>query len=126
MAITGPASYVSTTQVFLDHWASVNDFLGAGKALLLEGGTTQALFGAKRTALTAARDTVEEAALDRALARAHLEMKKEWLLAQLNSLKNKIVAVASKSAYARVLPLVPSVQDGQEVFTKPMTQAAKL
>lgn len=126
MAITGPASYVSTTQEFLDHWASVNVFLGAGKELVLEGGTTQAAFKAERDALLGARDTVEEAAVDRALARANLEIKKEWLLGQLNSLKNKIVAVASASAFARVLPLVPSVQDGQEVFTRPMTQAAKL
>ena len=27
---------------------------------------------------------------------------------------------------ARVLPLVPSVQDGQETFSKPLSQAAKL
>lgn len=126
MAITGPASYISTTREFSEHWKRVNGFLGAGNALILEGGTTQAAFEAQYDALMAARDTLEDAAVDRALARANLEIKKEWLLGQINSFKNKVVAVASASAFARVLPLVPSVQDGQEVFTRPMTQAAKL
>lgn len=83
-------------------------------------------YAATRTALIGARDVVEEAAVDRALAGASLAMKKEWLLLELNALKTKILAVAGASVYARVLPLVPSIQDGQEVFTKPMTQGAKL
>lgn len=126
MPITGPASYVATTQAFDAHWLDVNTFLGLAGELVLEGGTSQVEFGEMRAELLGARDLVDEATLDRALARANLQMKKEWLLTALNAFKTKVVAVASTSAYARVLPLVPGVQDGQEVFSRPLSQAAKL
>jgi hypothetical protein len=123
--ISGPASYVATTQEFYDHWLDVNTFLGANP-LILEGGTTVAEFQTRRIALLAARDQLEEAALMRSLQRATVQIKKEWLLEKLGWFKTKVVAVAGASAYARVLPLVPSTSDGQDVFSRPMIQAAKL
>jgi hypothetical protein len=126
MPITGPASYVATTELFNAHWKDVDVFKGGSGSVVVEGGETQLDFETLRGDLLAARDAVDEATLNRALARADLQMKKEGLLATLNAFKTKIFAVASASAYARVLPLVPSLLDGQEAFSRPLSQVAKL
>lgn len=126
MPINGPSSYLPTTIQFQTHWKSVNAFLGVGHELVLPDGVDVAAFIAKREALVAARDVVDDEVLDLILAREELEMKKERILRQINAVKVKFAAVAGSSVYARVLPLVPSLTDGPEVFTRPLVQTAKL
>jgi hypothetical protein len=126
MAITGAsASYVSTTQQFLNHWQEVDATL-AESPLRLEDGTTVALFEDVRGELLAMRDRVQDAVLERVLARATLNVKKEWLHKRVNLFKEKVIAALGSSVYARALPLIPGITEGQEAFSKPLILAAKL
>lgn len=125
MAITGAASYVSTTQEFLNHWMAVDAALGA-QPLVLEQNIGLAAFAASRASLLTARDQVQDAALDQVLARGALNMKKEWLLPRLNLFKEKVLAALGSSVYARALPLIPGITEGEEAFSRPLIQAAKL
>lgn len=126
MPIVGPSSYVPCTQEFLDHWTDVDAALSSGEPLVLEDGTAVGDFGDVRVVLIARRDELETADLEAALTRAALAMAKEVLLAKLNFFNQKVRGAMGASVYARVLPLVPGIGDGQEVFSKPMVQAAKL
>ena len=126
MAITGPTSYVGTTQQFITHWDSVNEGLPANGKLALPDGMTVTTFTAKRTLLLAKRDDVENADIDLSVARADLEIKKEWLHEKINLFNEAIVGKLPNSAYARTLPLVPGIGDGQENFTKPMKGARRI
>lgn len=120
MAITGPSSYVGTTQQFLTHWTAVNAVLPPTGKLVLPDGMTILTFTAQRTALLVRRDAVENADVDVTLARAELEMKKEWLHEKINLFNEAVLGKLPNSAFARTLALVPGIGDGQENFTKPM------
>lgn len=126
MPITGPSSYVPTTQEFSDHWNAANSALGSGGALILEDGTELADFITERGELLTLRDSLEDADLEQGLARADLELAKEGLHAQINLFNLSVRGSIGRSAYARVLSDVPGITDGQEVFSKPMVQAVKL
>lgn len=126
MPITGPSSYLPTTSEFLSHWADVNTALSPGPALVLADGTARADFSDMRAGLVGERDNLETADLNVALARAALEMAKESLLGKLNLFNTMVRGTMGASVYARVLPGVPGIGEGQEAFSKPMVQAVKL
>ena len=48
MAITGPTSYVGTTQQFITHWTAVDEGLPVNEKLNLPGGMTLAAFTTQR------------------------------------------------------------------------------
>lgn len=126
MAITGPTSFVSTTQQFITHWTAVNAILPPTEKLILPDGMTIATFTTQRNTLLTMRDDVENADVDVPLARANLEIKKEWLHAKLNLFNEAVAGKLPGSVYARTLTLVPGIGDGQENFTKPMKGARRI
>src|SRR5260221_199153 len=73
MPITGPSSYIPTTDEFLAHWALANAEPGAGGAILLQGGIGHDQLFDSRTNLSVARDAVTDAGVERALAREELD-----------------------------------------------------
>ena len=126
MPITGPSSYVPTTQAFFEHWTGANAALPPTQPLVLEDGSDVGSFLSLRDGLLATRDVVEEKDLDLALARAALQMQKESMLAKINLFNQAVRGRIGSSVYARVLPAVPGIGDGQEPFSKPLVQARKL
>ena len=126
MPITGPSSYLPTTMAFSEHWTLVNVALGSGGDLVLEGGTALADFQTLRAVLVDRRDAVETAALNATLAGAEVAIQKEALLAQLNLFNHAVRGQMGSSAYARALPPVPGIGEGETPFRTPLVQAAKL
>jgi hypothetical protein len=126
MPITGPSSYVPTTAEFVAHWTDANAELPALQPLLLSDGTDLASFSTARTVLLSMRDELEAADLDVQLARGAMNLAKGPLLAKLNLFNTLVRGAMGTSVYARALPLVPGIGDGQQGFSQPMVQAMKL
>jgi hypothetical protein len=126
MPITGPSSYISTTQQFITHWTAVDIAMGSSGPLVLPDGMTESLFSASRTALIVLRDAVEDKDTETSIARVTLEMKKEWLHERLNLFNEAVRGKIPQSEFARVLSAVPGISDGQEVFTKPMKETRRV
>ncbi len=132
MPITGPTSYVVTTDQFLNHWADANDLLGASPLVLgaeavgAEADVPLAGLDALKSALEDARDAVEGAVLSLGLLRGDVFLLKEVIHKQLNDFNDAVRADLPNSSMARVLPAVPNMGDGRERFMKPMRDAAKL
>jgi len=131
--ITGPSSFVWTTQEVITHWTAVNAFLaGAGPLLVPDpvdassAGISLAAFSAKRVSLLAKRDVVEEVDVERALGRAELNLKKEWLHLRLNLLNEGIRGRVPLSSFARSLEDVPGIEAGLDAFTSPMKKSRYL
>ena len=55
MPITGPTSYLSTSDEFITHWGLADTALGVGNEIVLKGGVTLAMLVTKRDALVAKR-----------------------------------------------------------------------
>lgn len=132
MPISGPTSYVVTTEQFLNHWADANGLLGASplvlgkEAVRAEADVPLAGLITLKSALDDARDAVEEAVLSLGLLRGEAFILKELLHGQLNDFNDAVRADLPSSAFAKVLPAVPSMNEGRERFVKPMRDAAKL
>jgi len=116
MPITGPTSYVSTTELFLTHWGLADTALGAGNEVVLQGGVTRAMLQtqydnliAKRLDLTA-KLNIEET------SRADIVIKKTGLLLRINQLNDVVRADFGGTKWESALPNVPSITDGQGVF----------
>lgn len=124
--ITGPSSYLPTTTEFIAHWAATTAALPPLVPIVLEDGTTETAFANERAELVVKRDNLETQDMEVALARAALAIAKEGLLAKLNLFNAKVRASMGSSLYARVLPLVPGIEDGREAFSKPLAQAVNL
>ena len=93
MAITGPASYLSTTDEFLIHWLLANTALGAGNELVLPGGGTQAALQALRDALGTKVDLLVTRLTEAAVARGEIDLLKVSLHLRLNQLIEKVRAL---------------------------------
>jgi hypothetical protein len=132
MPITGPTSYVLTVEQFLNHWADANALLGASPLILKKDATGTAADVARaglvtlQAELNTAREAVEQAALDLALLRGEGAILKAALHAQLNDFNEAVRADHPNSAYAQVLPAVPSINEGRERFLRPLRDAMKL
>ena len=122
MPITGPASFVFTTQQFINHWTEVNLGLASSGPLVLEDGSDIVELETQRANLLSQRDSVEAAALNLAEARGLLLQAKTTLLSQLNAFNGVVRARLSASHYARLLADVPGIGDGAERFRKPLVQ----
>lgn len=115
MPISGPASYLPTTDEFSAHWNLANTALAPG-AVILPAGTTRAMLETHRTALAALHAAVQAALNDVEIARADLDNQKLALHARLNQFNDKCRAYLAGSAVARALPKVPGMTEGQGAF----------
>ena len=123
MAITGPASYLSTTDEFLIHWLLANTSLGAGNELVLPGGGTQAALQALRDALGTKVDLLVTRLTEAAVARGEIDLLKVSLHLRLNQLIEKVRALHEGSKWERSLPFVPGITEGQGNFLPPLDVA---
>jgi outer membrane murein-binding lipoprotein Lpp len=79
MPITGPASFIPTTNEFLAHWALVNAALPPASPLVLVGGITRANLDTHGTSLSALHAAVQAEINDLETARADLDARKAAL-----------------------------------------------
>jgi len=126
MPITGPSSYIPTTNEFLAHWDAANTALGAGGPLLLPGGTTRANLLTQRDALQTKQSEVEGQVNSLEIARADLLDKKLDLHLHGGQFNDKVRALLGTTAFARALPQLPQPQDGQGHFVPPLDDISTL
>ena len=126
MPITGPTSYLSTSDEFITHWGLADTALGVGNEIVLKGGVTLAMLVTKRDALVAKRTALASKLNLAELARADLEDRKTTLLAWGNKFNDRIRALYSGSRWERSLAVMPSITDGQGPFTDPMDDVVTL
>lgn len=120
MAISGPASYLSTTDEFVGHWETANTELGAGNELVLADGTNRAGLLAKRNELEGLRATVQSKLVDQELNREDIESHKTALLLRINQFNDAVRSDFAGTKWERVLRDVPKQNDGQSNFVDPL------
>lgn len=120
MAISGPASYISTTDEFLGHWETADTELGAGNEIVLPDGTNRAGLLAKRNELEGLRNTVTTKLTDQELNREEIESKKTALLLRINQFNDAVRSDFAGTKWERVLKDVPKMNDGQSTFVDPL------
>ncbi len=120
MAISGPASFLPTTDEFLGHWETANTELGAGNEIVLADGTTRAGLLAKRNELEGLRNTVTTKLMDQELNREDIEAKKTALIVRANQFNDAVRADFAGTKWERVLKEVPQQNDGQSTFVDPL------
>jgi len=120
MAISGPASYISTTDEFLGHWETADSELGAGNEIVLPDGTNRAGLVAKRNELEGLRNTVTTKLTDQELNREEIESKKTALLVRVNQFNDAVRSDFAGTKWERVLKDVPKQNDGQSTFVDPL------
>jgi hypothetical protein len=120
MAISGPASFLPTTDEFLGHWETADTELGAGNAIVLADGTNRAGLLAKRNELEGLRATVQSTLIDQELNREDIEGKKTALLLRVNQFNDAVRSDFAGTKWERVLKDVPKQNDGQSTFVDPL------
>jgi hypothetical protein len=126
MTISGPASYVSTTEAFLTHWLACDTSLGAGSEIVVSGGLNRAGLQTLLNNLVAKRTEVQADLIDQEVAREVVELQKAELLLRINQFNERIRGAFSGSKWVRALPLVPTISEAQSRFTDPLEQASAL
>jgi len=74
MPISGPASFVSTTESFLTQWAACDTALGAGNEIVVSGGVARAGLQTLLNNLSAKRTEVQADLADEEIAREDVEL----------------------------------------------------
>ena len=120
MAITGPASYLPTTDLFLAHYGSANTTLGAAGPIVLKDGVTVASLTTLRNTLATQRSAVEVARNGMEGARADIEIKKGALLARLNQFNNKVESLAAGTRWVQMLPNAFTITEGMGLVVQPL------
>ena len=126
MAITGPASYVGTTETFLTHWLAVDTALGLGNFVTVTGGVGRGGLQTLYTDLLAKRTDLQSRLIDEEIARGDVDLKKEALLVRINQFNERIRGAYAGTKWERVLRLVPAINDAQSKFTDPLDGTARL
>ena len=126
MPISGPTSYLSTSDEFVSHWGLANTALGAGNEIVLIGGTTLAMLVNKRDALVAKRTALASKLNLAELARGDVEDRKTTLLAWANKFNDRVRALYSGTKWERALADLPSIGDGEGPFGDAMDDIATL
>ncbi len=126
MAISGPASYLATTDEFLGHWDSADTTLGAGNELKLKDGSGWAVLLTKKDSLVARRATVQVRLNQQEVARGDIDVRKAALLERINQFNDKVRFLLGGTKWERALAAVPTQGDGQGNFTVPLDDAAAL
>ena len=120
MPISGPSSYLPTTDEFLPHWQTADTTLGVGNEIVLPGGVPRAGLQTQRDALSTKLAEVQAKLNVLELARGDLELRKAGLLLRLNQFNDKIRALYPGSKWERALPLVPGLHEGQGPTLTPL------
>jgi hypothetical protein len=126
MPISGPTSFLSTSDEFISHWGLANTTLGAGNEIVLIGGITLAMLVANRDALVAKRTALASKLNLAELARGDVEDRKTTLLAWASKFNDRVRALYSGKKWERALPVLPSITDGEGPFGDPMEDVATL
>lgn len=120
MAISGPSSYLQTTDEFLTHWLVADTTLGVGNEIVLPGPVTRAGLQTRRDNLEVKRADVEARLNAQEIARGDVDIQKAALLLRANQFNDKVRALYSGSKWERALPNVPAITDGQGNFIAPL------
>ena len=126
MPITGPSSYLGTTDAFIGHWEAANDTLGVGNELKLKDGSPRTALVTKKDALVAKRALLQAKLNVQEVARGDIEIRKAALLVRINQFNEKVRFLLGGTKWERALPNVPVQEDGQGSFTTPLDDAATL
>ena len=126
MPISGPASYVATTEAFLTHWLASDTSLGAGNEIVVSGAVARAGLQTLLNNLGTKRTEVQSDLIDEEIAREVVELQKAALLLRINQFNERIRGAFSGSKWVRALSLVPTISEAQSKFTDPLEQAAAL
>jgi hypothetical protein len=114
MPITGPNSYLQTSQEFLNHWDMVNQ--AQPTPLVLLGGITRAKFAAMVEEMSAAFAAIVPASSHQRSASADLALKREALVPQITQFGKAVRYYLSKTRFADAAPRVPSPTMGEQSF----------
>lgn len=126
MPISGPTSYLTTTDEFLSHWEEADLSLGAGNELKLKDGSGRAALVTLKTDLVTKRAAVQVRVNQHEVARGDIDLRKAGLLVRINQFNDKVRFLYGGTKWERALPNVPTLTDGQGVFTIPLDDAAAL
>ena len=129
MAITGNSSYIPTLNQFLAHWAQCNAALGA-TPLVVPGANnttvTRAQFTTQRDALQTQLNTIQACLIAQQVERATILSRKTALLARVSAFNGVLDAYYRNTDFYAARPYVPSLSDGQEVFSRPLGNVMSL
>lgn len=126
MPITGPASYLPTTDLFIAHWTAANGALGASGPIVLAGGMTLAGLTALRATLETQRAQVESERNALEGARADIELRKAALLARLNQFNGKLTSVSPGTRWEMMLPKAFSITESMGRVLPPLDELEDL
>ena len=126
MPISGPSSYVSTTEQFIAHWTLADAALGMGNEIVLAGGVNLLLLSAKKVALVDKRTLLQTKLTDLEVARGDIDVRKETLIGLFAKFVDRVRALFPDSKWSRALPTQPGINDALGLFTDPMDSAASL
>lgn len=125
MPISGPSSYIPTTDEFLAHWAGANAALAA--PLTLRGDTAVADLQALRDALATQRTALTGSINDREFARGDIATLADKLIEKLDQFNSRVrVLFEEGSRYVNALPKVPDPRGAAEKVTTPLDDAASI
>lgn len=129
MAITGNSSYVPTMNQFIAHWGQCNAVLGA-TPLVIPGPNnttvTRAQFTTARDVLVTQYNTIQACLIAQQVARSTINSRKAALLVTANHFNNVLDAYYRRTDFYAARPNVPSLSDGQEVFSRPLGNVMSL
>lgn len=126
MPISGPSSYLSTTDEFIAHWSSLNTDLGANGPFVLPRQVTLNVLAGWRGALEGQQALVEGSRNNRELARADIETKKAALLLRLNQFNAKLESLLPEQRWLDARPRAFTVTEGMGKVLPPLDDAADL
>ncbi len=126
MPITGPASYLPTTEEFIAHWAAANAALGASGPIVLAGGMTVVNLTTLRTTLESQRALVESARNALEGARADIDLRKAALLLRLNQFNGKLPSLSPGTRWESMLPKAFSITEGMGRVVPPLDELEDL
>ena len=126
MPITGPSSYVQTTEQFITHWGLADAALGAGNEIALAGGVTLAVLTTRKGALVTKRTLLRTKLTELEVARGDIVGRKETLLELFIKFTDRVRSLYPATKYERALPTAPGINEGLGNFTDPLDSAAAL
>jgi len=128
MAITGHASFIPTTEDFLDHWLTVNGEMGdpmvipqaaAGEAAEVNQEGLDTLY----TQLVAQHGSVAGALNELALAREDVELKKAALLVRLKQFNAAVRGLLANTKWPEALSDAPAQGDAPDAWRNAIDDA---